>query len=59
MSIQLWTDYVENSSLKSLPTSLYEREEKYFPLSKRGIEGDFHSSRVPSGHGTLVMELFC
>jgi len=24
--------YVENSSLKSLPTSLYEREEKYFPL---------------------------
>jgi hypothetical protein len=36
MSIQLWTDYVENSSLKSLPTSLYEREEKYFPLPKRG-----------------------
>jgi hypothetical protein len=25
---------------KSLPTSLFQREEKDFPLWKRGIEGD-------------------
>jgi len=26
--------------MKSLPTSLWQREVKYFPLRKRGIEGD-------------------
>jgi hypothetical protein len=36
---------VAKTHFKSLPTSLWQREEKNFPLWKRGIEGDLVSSK--------------
>ncbi len=43
------TDYRENGILKSLPISLFQREEIVSPVEKEG-EGDFHGSPVSPRH---------